>query len=293
MLPHYACGRRGFRACGHDQMAFRSPFGNLRGHACWRTCRLRKPEVSSLSVSMAAWFFQGVAPVGTKWLSGFCKMSFSFGAWLRRPGGQGGFRPHPYAPLDPLYPLQTAEGYPRPPLVPEGARPLVTRPTGSASGTPLGLAWGQQPVGCRSGASALCMAPMPGRVPLARWSLPWRPLADTPGMEPVHPGPGEGSAAPKATVALPGTDVNPAGRAPARLAVHCCLATGGPGAATPHAPFGRPRRPLGTFPRGESTSSPPAGGRNLPQATISLLQQKTTAHPSKNAAVSSPNDCGV
>ena len=53
--------------------------------------------------------------------------------------------------------------------------------------------------------------------------------------------PGEGSAAPKATVALPGTDVNLAGRAPARLAVHCILATGGPGAATPHAPFGRPR----------------------------------------------------
>ena len=37
--------------------------------------------------------------------------------------------------------------------------------------------------------------------------------------------------------------------------MHCNLATGGPGAATPHAPFGRPRRPLGTFPRGESTSS--------------------------------------
>ena len=37
--------------------------------------------------------------------------------------------------------------------------------------------------------------------------------------------------------------------------MHCSLATGGPGAAMPHAPFGRPRRPLGTFPRGESTSS--------------------------------------
>ena len=37
--------------------------------------------------------------------------------------------------------------------------------------------------------------------------------------------------------------------------MHCFLATGGPGAAMPHAPFGRPRRPLGTFPRGESTSS--------------------------------------
>ena len=81
--------------------------------------------------------------------------------------------------------------------------------------------------------------------------------------------PGEGSAAPKATVALPGTDVKLAGRAPARLAVHCSLATGGPGAATRHAPFGRPRRPLGTFPRGESTSSarrrakPPTGNRFL------------------------------
>ena len=78
--------------------------------------------------------------------------------------------------------------------------------------------------------------------------------------------PGEGSAAPKATVALPGTDVNPAGRAPARLAVHCSLATGGPGAAMRHAPFGRPRHPLGTFPCGK-VPRPPAGGRNLPQET--------------------------
>ncbi len=70
----------------------------------------------------------------------------------------------------------------------------------------------------------------------------------------------------KATVALPGTDVNLAGRAPARLAVHCILATGGPGAATPHAPFGRPRHPLGTFPCGK-VPRPPAGGRNLPQET--------------------------
>ena len=82
--------------------------------------------------------------------------------------------------------------------------------------------------------------------------------------------PGEGSAAPKATVALPGTDVNPAGRAPARLAVHCSLATGGPGAAMRHAPFGRPRHPLGTFPCGRNYARPPAGGRNLPQETDSL-----------------------
>ena len=85
--------------------------------------------------------------------------------------------------------------------------------------------------------------------------------------------PGEGSAAPKATVALPGTDVNPAGRAPARLAVHCNLATGGPGAAMRHAPFGRPRHPLGTFPCGK-VPRPPAGGRNLPQETGFLWEAR-------------------
>ena len=95
--------------------------------------------------------------------------------------------------------------------------------------------------------------------------------------------PGEGSAAPKATVALPGTDVYLAGRAPARLAVHCILATGGPGAAMRHAPFGRPRRPLGTFPRGESTSS--ARRRTKPptarvQSRKSSPPRQKTLHPS-------------
>ena len=88
---------------------------------------------------------------------------FSFGAWLRRPGGQGGFRPPPYAPLDPLYPLQTAEGYPRTPLVPEGARPLASRLTGSVSYPTFGLAWGQQPIGCRGGYTPY-MALVPGHV---------------------------------------------------------------------------------------------------------------------------------
>ena len=48
--------------------------------------------------------------------------------------------------------------------------------------------------------------------------------------------------------------------------MHCNLATGGPGAAMRHAPFGRPRHPLGTFPCGK-VPRPPAGGRNLPQET--------------------------
>ncbi len=74
-------------------------------------------------------------------------------------------------------------------------------------------------------------------------------------------------------MALPGTDVNLAGRAPARLAVHCCLATGGPGAAMRHAPFGRPRRPLGTFPRGESTSSARRRAKPLTRNRLSCGRQ--------------------
>ena len=45
---------------------------------------------------------------------------FFSGARLRRPGGQGGFRPPPFAPLDPLYPLQTAGVSPGPPLYRKG-----------------------------------------------------------------------------------------------------------------------------------------------------------------------------
>ena len=55
--------------------------------------------------------------------------------------------------------------------------------------------------------------------------------------------------------------------------MHCCLATGGPGAAMRHAPFGRPRHPLGTFPCGK-VPRPPAGGRNLPQETDFLWKAR-------------------
>ena len=58
--------------------------------------------------------------------------------------------------------------------------------------------------------------------------------------------------------------------------MHCCLATGGPGAAMRHAPFGRPRHPLGTFPCGK-VPRPPAGGRNLPQETDFLWKARKRA----------------
>ena len=55
--------------------------------------------------------------------------------------------------------------------------------------------------------------------------------------------------------------------------MHCNLATGGPGAAMRHAPFGRPRHPLGTFPCGK-VPRPPAGGRNLSQETDFLWEAR-------------------
>ena len=85
-------------------------------------------------------------------------------------------------------------------------------------------------------------------------ALPWRPHAYTPRIIRRH-GAGGGISCAEGDSGPPRDVVKLAGRAPARLAVHCNLATGGPGAAMRHAPFGRPRRPLGTFPRGESTSS--------------------------------------
>ena len=43
-----------------------------------------------------------------------------------------------------------------------------------------------------------------------------------------------------------------------------------------HAPFGRPRHPLGTFPCGK-VPRPPAGGRNLPQETGFLWEARKRA----------------
>ena len=182
---------------------------------------------------------------------------FSIGGWLRRPGGQGGFRPPPYAPLDPLYPLQTAEGYPRTPLVPEGALPLVARPTGSVSGTPFGLVLGQQPIGCQGG-HALCPAPWPQHVlpqGIPAVTVPCHHSKDRPA-----PGSrGRDQLRRRRQWPSQGTDVNPAGRAPARLAVHCFLATGGPGAATPTCTLWPPPAPFGYFPaRGKYLVRPQA-----------------------------------
>ena len=178
-------------------------------------------------------------------------------------GGRGDSDLPPMPPWTPYTPFKRPRDTPGPPLWRKGyflllldrqgpyrARPLVWPGARSQSGVTASTHFARH----------RCRGTFRYKV-----ALPWRFLAITSGID-RHRGAGEGSAAPKATVALPGTDVNLAGRAPARLAVHCILATGGPGAAMRHAPFGRPRHPLGTFPCGK-VPRPPAGGRNLSQET--------------------------
>ena len=195
-------------------------------------------------------FWGRVAPLVMEKAFWDLQNGFSFGAWLRRPGG---------IPTSPLCP-------PGPPIPPSNGRGIPPDPSCPGRGTSLCFSTDRGRIGH---AIWFCLGPAANRAPqrvrtlhgtlaaariATRCSCRNGPLPTLQGQTGVQT-PGEGSAAPKATVALPGTDVNPAGRAPARLAVHCSLATGGPGAAMRHAPFGRPRRPLGTFPRGESTSS--------------------------------------
>ena len=48
----HACNHRRFRACGRDQRAFRSPFGNLRPPYLMQLLQVRGPEVSFFCICM-------------------------------------------------------------------------------------------------------------------------------------------------------------------------------------------------------------------------------------------------
>ena len=189
---------------------------------------------------------------------------FSFWSVAPPARGAGGIPTSPLCPPGPPIPPSNGRGIPPdPPCTERGTSPCFSTDRvriGHTIWFGLGPATNRVPRRARTLHGTLAAARI-----ATRCSCRNGPLPTLQGQTGVQT-PGEGSAAPKATVALPGTDVNPAGRAPARLAVHCILATGGPGAAMRHAPFGRPRHPLGTFPCGK-VPRPPAGGRNLPQET--------------------------
>ena len=113
-------------------------------------------------------FFGGLWEHGSTWKGknrflGGCKMVFPLERGSAGQGGRGDSDLPPMPPWTPYTPFKRPRDTPGPPLVPEGTRPLASRPTGSVSGTPFGLAWSPQPIGYRGG-YAPCMAPMPGHV---------------------------------------------------------------------------------------------------------------------------------
>ena len=71
----------------------------------------------------------------------------------------------PMPPWTPYTPFKRPRDTPGPPLWRHGHFPLSLDRQGPHRARTLGLAWGQQPIGCRGG-HAPCMAPVPGRVPL-------------------------------------------------------------------------------------------------------------------------------
>ena len=135
--------------------------------------------------SPVAWRRLLLCSARENWFPG-CAKCFSFGGWLRRPRGIPTF---PLCLLDPLYPLQTAEGYPRTPFVAQGVLPLVSRPTGSVSGMPS--VWPE----VRSQSGAASGTPFARHLSRDTYRskvfLPQRLLATTPGIN-RRPGAGGG-----------------------------------------------------------------------------------------------------
>ena len=177
-------------------------------------------------------------------LSGYCEMTFLLERGSAGQGGRGDSDLPPMPPRTPYTPFKRPRETPGPPLWRKGYFPLFLDRQGPYRARHL--VW----PGARYQSGAAAPPHFVRHISRGTYRnkvfLPWRPLATTPGINRC-PGAGGGISCAEGDSGPPRYAVRPAGRAPARLAVHCYLATGGPGAATPHAPFGRPRQPLGTF----------------------------------------------
>ena len=92
---------------------------------------------------------------------------FSFWSVAPPARGAGGIPTSPLCPPGPPIPPSNGRGIPPdPPCSVRGTSPCFLTDR-VRIGHALCFVWGPQPIGCRDG-HALCMAPMPGRVPLHR-----------------------------------------------------------------------------------------------------------------------------
>ena len=171
--------------------------------------------------------------------------------------------------------------------------PLVSRPTGSVSGTPFGLAVGQQPIGCRN-RYAPCMAPMPRHVSLQgspAVAAPCRHSKDRPaprsrGRDQLR----QAAFSPKANTRVakrlgfhevkanlegdsgpPRDGCEPSWARPCEASGALLLSNGGSGGGHETCTLWPPPAPFGYFPVWESTSS--ARRRTKPPTRSSFLAQ--------------------
>ena len=188
-------------------------------------------------------------------------------------GGRGDSDLPPMPPWTPYTPFKRPRDTPGPPLWRKGYFPLFLDRQGPYRARTFGLAWGQQPIGCRGG-YAPCMAPMPGRVPLHRGAAvaaPCRHSKDKPA--PMEPG--EGSAAPKATVALPGTRCEPSWARPCEASGALLLSNGGSGGGHETCTLWTPPAPFGYFPARGKYLVRPQAGETSHKKQISCERQET------------------
>ena len=148
---HGFCKRGGFRACGRDQRAFRSPFGNLRPHTCGRYCGLRdrklllqryswkkhaffrRPELpgkGSLGTGGGFFHWELAPPAEEKLLSGFCYMDFPLERGSAGPGGRGDSDLPPMPPWTPYTPFKRPRDTPGPPCAERGTSPCISTDRG-------------------------------------------------------------------------------------------------------------------------------------------------------------------
>ena len=206
-------------------------------------------------------------------------------------GGRGDSDLPPMPPWTPYTPFKRPRGYPRTPLVPPRARPLVSRPTGSSIGHAISVwFWASNQSGTRAG-THFARLPWPQHVlpqgtpavtvpchhskdrpaPRSRGGDQLRQAAFSPkantrvakrlGFHEVKANL-EGDSGPPA-----GTDVNLRWARPCEASGALLLSDGGTGGGHRRMhPLAAPGALLGTFPRGEKPLGPPAGGRKpLPQ----------------------------
>ncbi len=177
---------------------------------------------------------------------------FSFGAWLRRPGGQGGFRPPPYAPWTPYTPFKRPRDTPGPPLYRHGHVPLSLDRQGPYRARHL--VWPGASNQSGAGVDTHFARPRCRGASRCTRALPWRPHAYTPRIIRCR-GAGGGISCAEGDSGPPRDGREPSWTRPCEASGALLLSNGGSGGGHETCTLWPPPAPFGYFPVWESTSS--------------------------------------